>query len=74
MTVFKKGDVVIHKTTKDFEMVIVDNCIYEYPSVKQIGVKDPNRYSCRYYNKYTNLWEVGCFYSEELILLSEQNI
>lgn len=71
MTNFKKGDIVYHKTTKDFKMTIVDNCIYEKPSIKQIEVKDPNLFSCRYYNTKTDKWETVCFYSEELELISE---
>jgi hypothetical protein len=68
---FKKGDVVSHKTKKDLKMTIIDNCVYEKPTVRQIGKKDPNHFSCRFYNEKTDSWEVGCFYSEELILVSE---
>jgi hypothetical protein len=68
---FKKGDVVSHKTKKELKMTIIDNCNYEKPNSKQIGQKDPSLFRCRYYNEKTDIWDVVCFYYEELLLITE---
>jgi uncharacterized protein YodC (DUF2158 family) len=65
---FKIGDVVEHKTTEEFEMVIIDNCFFKNPTMEQTvqNSKDPNRFLCKYYNKNTNQWEEKCFENIEL--------
>lgn len=65
---YKEGDLVIHKANQKFDMVIVGNCAPENPTIRQKAdnYKDPNRFSCRYYNPDTKEWEVKCFYGFEL--------
>lgn len=66
MDEFKIGDVVKHKTTNDFTMVIMKNCNHEEGHL--ITKVNPNRFFCKYYNKFTNQWEQKCFYNYELEL------
>ena len=70
---FKKGDVVGHKTTDKFEMVIVDNAYFENPTIQQVAnrSKNPERYHCKYYNPDTKVWEEKDFYEWELESLDD---
>ncbi|MFP5436552.1 MAG: hypothetical protein ACLGH8_02065 [Bacteroidia bacterium] len=65
MADFKQGDVVTHKTIKEFKMVVTGNCNYEQGHL--ITKQNPNRYLCKYYNTFTNVWESKCFYDYELL-------
>jgi Hemimethylated DNA-binding protein YccV like. len=67
---FNIGDKVKHKTTDEFEMVIVDFDVYwNNDRYKQVNnVKNPEYPICKYYNKHTNLWEQNRFHSCELVL------
>ncbi|AZA78138.1 hypothetical protein EG347_11740 [Chryseobacterium sp. G0186] len=64
----KIGDKVKHKTTDDFTMVIMDNCLF---ATGRISQKDPERFLCKYYNKFTNQWEQNCFYLHELLKIED---
>lgn len=65
---FSVGDSVVHKTTDQFEMIIIDNCMFGQPTQEQMAnqSKDPNRFLCKYYNDNTDKWEEVCFYGFEL--------
>ena len=70
---FKVGDVVVHKTTNKFKMLIVDNCYPKNPTIEQEfhNYKDLSIYKCRYYNELTNNWDEECFQEAELKLFTE---
>ncbi|HFK5583434.1 hypothetical protein [Elizabethkingia meningoseptica] len=66
----KIGDKVKHKTIDDFVMVIMGNCRFATGTGK-ISEKDPERFHCKYYNKFTNDWEEKCFYLHELLKIDD---
>lgn len=66
---FKIGDKVKHKSTEDFSMVIIKNSIVTYEErTKELkhGSKSPDKFICKYYNKYTKEWEENEFHYTEL--------
>ena len=69
----KIGDTVKHKTTDDFEMVVIDFDTYwnndMHKTVK--GIPNPEFPICKYYNIHTNNWEQKKFNISELEKTSE---
>ncbi|MDX6181933.1 hypothetical protein SGQ44_18265 [Flavobacterium sp. Fl-77] len=68
MAEIKKGDLVFHRSTTEFKMVVMENTLYgsEANPKTLSGTKNPDRFFCKYYNKYTNEWEEKPFYNYEL--------
>lgn len=73
-TNFNIGDVVTHKTTDRFKMVILSNGRYtidDWVTGTKPGDKNPNNFICKYYNSDTKEWEQKSFYDSELSLSEE---
>lgn len=72
MAEFKKGDLVFHKSTTDFKMVVMENALYgtEANPKSLAGSKNPDRFNCKYYNKFSNEWQERPFYNYELEFVS----
>lgn len=69
---FKIDDLVLHRTREEFEMIIIDfEKRWENDMSKNYTVPNPKYPICRYYNKYTNKWEVQSFNDFELELVIE---
>lgn len=66
-TEFKIGDHVMHRSTQDFEMIIIDFAKkWENNMTKNLTVPNPKYPICRYYNRDTKKWEIQEFHDFEL--------
>lgn len=71
---FKIGDHVLHRTTQDFEMIIIDfEKRWENNMAKNLTVPNPKYPICRYYNRDTKKWETQTFNDFELEDFDDDN-
>ncbi|MDO3425889.1 hypothetical protein QWT87_13395 [Chryseobacterium sp. APV1] len=67
------GDLVCHKTTEAFEMIIVAfDKTWENDMSKNLKVPNPKYPICRYYSKHTGDFITKTFNDFELELLEEE--